>query len=297
MYKGYNPHYAAIIKVLALLLAGSVAGLLQSCRRTAGEERAVLTVTIEPLRDVVASLAGDRFEVVTLMPRGASPETYEPTPRQMVQLGESQALFCVGTLGFECTAVPKMLEATPGVQRIDLSQGIEPLPHADGCHDAAHGSDPHMWMSAQNLSRMTANACEALCQIDAAHAAEYRERARARQAYYSQTDSLLKQEAARVRHRTFLIYHPALGYLAHQYGLVQLAVERDGKEPSVAYLQQLEQRCKADSVRVVFISDEHSGRAAQRLTESVGARVVRINPLQSQVDKQFFTILRALSDE
>ena len=154
-----------------------------------------------------------------------------------------------------------------------------------------------MWMSAQNLSRMTANACEALCQIDAAHAAEYRERARARQAYYSQTDSLLKQEAARVRHRTFLIYHPALGYLAHQYGLVQLAVERDGKEPSVAYLQQLEQRCKADSVRVVFISDEHSGRAAQRLAESVGARVVRINPLQSQVDKQFFTILRALSDE
>ena len=46
MYKGYNPHYAAIIKVLALLLAGSVAWLLQSCRRTAGEERAVLTVTI-----------------------------------------------------------------------------------------------------------------------------------------------------------------------------------------------------------------------------------------------------------
>ena len=289
-----NPHYAAIFKTLVLLLSGYMAVLLQSCQSTDSEAHPVLTVTIEPLRDVVEPLADGYFDVVTLMPRGASPETYEPTPRKMVELGESQALFCVGTLGFECTAVPKMLEASPGVQRIDLSQGIETLPHADGCHDAAHGGDPHVWMSAQNLSRMTANACEALCRIDTAHAAEYRERAQKRQAYYSQTDSLLKQEAAQVRHRTFLIYHPALGYLAHQYGLVQLAVERDGKEPSVAYLQQLEQRCKADSVRVVFISDEHSGRAAQRLAETVGARVVRIHPLQSQVDEQFFTILQAL---
>ena len=91
MYKGYNPHYAAIIKVLALLLAGSVAGLLQSCRRTAGAERAVLTVTLEPLRDVVASLAGDRLQVVTLMPRGASPETYESTSSVLVQWGERKA--------------------------------------------------------------------------------------------------------------------------------------------------------------------------------------------------------------
>ena len=88
-----------------------------------------------------------------------------------------------------------------------------------------------------------------------------------------------------------------MGYFAHRYGLKQVAVEQEGKEPSAAYLQQLENLCRAEKVKVVFISKEHTGRAARRLAESLGARVVEINPLSDDVNSQFFNIVEALNHE
>lgn len=266
------------------------------CNHRQQDDRPVLTVSIEPLRYVVEAVAGDKYRVAVLMPQGASPETYEPTPRQMMELGKSELLFRVGTLGFEQTRLPQMVQTAPHTRMIDLAQGITPIidthhHHADGPDSSI---DPHVWMSTQSLCRMAENTCQALCQTDAANKAYYQQRLNH---FLKQMDTLdvqLRQNLQQLPSRAFLIYHPALGYMARQYGLKQLAVEHDGKEPSAAYMQQLINMCRSEEVGTVFVSKEHSGKAAQRIAQEIGARIVSINPLDYNVPAQMLSIAQQM---
>lgn len=271
--------------------------LFAACNSRPEDDRPVLTVSIEPLRFIVESVAGDKYRVVTLMPQGASPETYEPTPRQMMELNGSKALFRVGTLGFEKTKLPQMAATAPDVRLFDLEKGIIPIMHTGHAAHEGESQDPHVWMSAENLRIMAENACEALCSIDTVNAEFYKQRL---SIFNQSTDSLdaeIKNRLNTLQNRAFLIYHPALGYFARQYGLQQFAVEHDGKEPSAAYMEQLINNCRAEEVGVVFISKEHSGRAAQRVAEALKARVVTINPLDHDVPAQMRLIAKELNHE
>lgn len=268
---------------------------LCSCRQKVANNRPIISVSIEPLRYVVEAVAGDKYQVKTLMPQGASPETYEPTPRQMMALGESQLVFRMGSLGFEQTQLPRMMTSLPKASLIDAAQGIQ-LIESDHHHEGElESGDPHTWLAPQNLSLMAHNVAKALCQHDKANAAYYTQRAQRFEQQMKALDQDLQQSMSKVKCRTFLIYHPALGYLAQQYALQQLAVEHDGKEPSAAYMQQLITQCKSEGVKVVFISKEHSGRAAERIAHEIGARVVTINPLDYDVPNQLKLIAQQLN--
>ena len=278
-------------KLLILLL---LPFLLVSCGKRRAEEKPALTVSVEPLRYVVEAVAGDRYTVHTLMPGGASPETYEPTPRQMVELGSGRLLFVCGTLGFERTRLKEMDEASPEVETVALSRGVEPLPAAGG---VGEGDDPHIWMSPRNLAVMAANVCDALCRADSTHAGEYRARLTAFGRRMEHEDSVLAARLKPLRHRVFLIHHPALGHFARCYGLRQCAVEQDGREPSASRLRQLEAECRAAGVRRVLVSREHSGRAARQLAKRLGAKVVEINPLAYDIPAEMERIAQALQDD
>lgn len=269
---------------------------LMGCAKGPRDAAPKLTVSIEPLRYVVASIAGDRFEVETIMPQGASPETYEPTPRQMVGLADSRLVFRAGNLGFEGTKLPT-LAANAGTQLVDLGTGITPLRDSHH-HDGATGesADPHTWMAPANLKVMARNACTALSRVDTAGAAYYRQRLALFEARMDSVDSQLAALLHPAKQRAFIIYHPALGYFARAYGLQQLAVEHDGKEPSAAYVRQLADQGRALHIKTVFISEEHSGEGARRLAETLGARVVSINPLAYDVCAQMLHIARTLHD-
>lgn len=268
---------------------------LCSCRQKAQSDRPTISVSIEPLRYVVEAIAGDKYQVKTLMPQGASPETYEPTPRQMVTLGESQLVFRIGSLGFEQTQLPRMMTSLPNTPLIDAAQGIDLIDSDHHHNNELESGDPHTWLAPHNLSLMAHNVAKALCQHDKTNAAYYTQRAQNFEQQMRRLDSELQQSLSHVKCRTFLIYHPALGYLAHQYALQQLAVEHDGKDPSAVYMQRLITQCKNEGVKVVFISKEHSGRTAERIAHEIGARVVTINPLDYDVPNQLKLIARQLN--
>lgn len=270
--------------------------LICACSHQPKDERPVLTVSIEPVRYVVEAIVGDRYRVNTLMPQGASPETYEPTPRQMMELNASNMVIRVGTLGFERTQLLHMVNNVPKLQMVDAGRGVQMLAdthhHAEGVEGEAY--DPHVWMSPRNLVIMAQNVTEALCEKDTVNASFFKQRLQKFEREMNELDAQLRRDMLHLSTRSFLIYHPALGYMARQYGLLQLAVEHDGKEPSAAYFQQLVNHCRAAHVKVVFISKEHSGRAAQRIAQELGIKVVSINPLDYDVPTQMRLIANNL---
>lgn len=283
-----------------LLLFLSCWALLSCSPHMAGEHR--LTVSIEPLRYFVESIAGERFEVHTLVPAGASPETYELTPQQVVAISESQAYFSVGTLGFEKTRLQQLTDNNPSLLTVNVSDSIALLAmeqsccqHDSGAHQHSDGIDLHTWASASSGRKIAKRVYETLVQLDTLHASEYKARYDSLLTHIDQIDTQIRTTLRNVQHRSFLIYHPALGYFARDYGLRQIAVEQDGKEPSAERMQSLIHQAQSEQISVVFIQEEHAGRAAQRLAEALGARVVSCAPLSREWDKQLLHIAREIA--
>jgi len=236
------------IAALVLLLAGCTTP--QS--KATADEAAVptLTVTIEPQRALVEAVAGNRFRVVSMVPKGSSPETYDPTPQQLVRLGQSRAYLRIGYLGFEVAWMDKLRQNAPDMALFNLSLGIAPIyeSHADEAHASVHaaGIEPHIWMSAKNAQVIADNICHALTTLDAAHAEEFARRTDSLKLVIHRTDSvvrsLLPQPLHGIPHLSSLaqLFRPRLRPAANQHrGRRQGALARppegvDPEEPCLA---------------------------------------------------------------
>ena len=112
-------------KYLFLLV---VVTTLVSCTRNKDNDRTqTLTVTIEPLRYFTEAIAGDKFQVVSIVPKGANPEIYDPTPQQLVELARSKAYLRIGHIGFEQAWAERLQANTPKLPFYDMSQGVDPF--------------------------------------------------------------------------------------------------------------------------------------------------------------------------
>lgn len=208
------------------------------------------------LRYFTEAIAGDRFTVVSMVPKGTSPETYDPTPQQLVDLARSKAYFRIGYIGFEQTWTDKLTDNAPHLQFFDMSQGVDLI--YDNTHSHRHvedgkehhhatGVEPHIWNSATNAQIIAGNILSALCSIDKSNESAYLERYNALCRQIEHTDSLIRQTlTAPGADHAFMIYHPALSYFARDYGLHQIPIEAGGKEPSPAHLKALIDTCKSE---------------------------------------------------
>lgn len=280
-------------KIILLILA---AFTFCACNHTKNNDnRPILTVSIAPLRFVVEAVTGDRYQVTTLMPQGMSPETYDPTPRQMANLSNSEALFCVGTLNFEQAKIPQIASSVPHLSIVNLSEDVQAIAGKDHHnHSEGESMDPHIWMSPQNLKIMAQNVCRFMCFTHPNDTNYYQQRLMLFEQKMDSLDRTLRSSLQHIPSRTFLIYHPALGYFAQQYGLKQLTIEHDGKEASAAHFEQLINQCKQEKVHAVFISKEHNGKAAIRIADEINVNPTTINPLDFNIDKQMLFIAKSL---
>lgn len=263
-----------------------------------GEEKPVITVTIEPQRYFTEAIAGDKFNVVCMVPKGASPEAYDPVPQQLVALSESKAYFRVGYIGFEQAWMDRLTDNAPHIRLFDTSRGIDLI--FDHSHAAAHGTnaravEPHIWTSATNARIIARNTLKALCTLDKANEAYYRARHDSLQARIQRTDSLIRERLARPGvSKAFMIYHPALSYFARDYGLKQISIEEDGKEPSPAHLKELIDLCRAEKAHVIFVQPEFDRRNAEIIAKQTGMRIVSINPLSYDWEAEMLNVAEEL---
>lgn len=259
-------------------------------------EKPTLTVTLEPLRYFTEAIAGDHYEVVSMVPKGSSPESYDPTPQQLVALSRSQAYLRIGYIGFEQAWMKKLEANAPDMKVFDTSRGVDLIRgeghwHSDHFHQG--GVEPHIWNSTRNASIIADNIYQALCELDSTHQEEYKIRLDSLKETIAQTDAnvstFLKNADS-----TFLIYHPALSYFARDYGLKQISIEEGGKEPSPAQLKTLIETCRKEKAHVIFVQQEFDQRNAQLIADELGVNVVSINPLSYDWAEEMIRVAQAL---
>ena len=259
-------------------------------------EKPVITVTLEPLRYFTEAIAGDCFEVVSMVPKGSSPESYDPTPQQLVNLSKSQAYLRIGYIGFEQAWMKKLEANYPTMKVYDTSKGVE-LIREEGHHHGNHyhegGVEPHIWNSTQNASVIADNIYAALCEMDTDHQPEYKQRLDSLKQVIARTDADVRTLLANAD-STFLIYHPALSYFARDYGLHQISIEEGGKEPSPATLKTLIETCRREGAQVIFVQQEFDQRNAQLIADELGIEIVPINPLSHDWAEEMLRVANAL---
>lgn len=268
-----------------------------ACGNTAQkDEKPILTVTLEPLRYFTEALAGDHYQVVSMVPKGNSPESYDPTPQQLVNLSRSQAYLRIGYIGFEQAWMKKLEENNPDMKVFDTSQGVDLIReegHWHGDHFHEGGVEPHIWNSTRNASVIADNIFAALCELDAAHQANYQYRLDSLKQIINQTDANVRTSLENAD-STFLIYHPALSYFARDYGLKQISIEEGGKEPSPAQLKALIEACRKENAHTIFVQQEFDQRNAQLIADELGVNVVSINPLSYNWAEEMLRVAQAL---
>ena len=262
-------------------------------------EKATITVTLEPLRYFTEAIAGDHFQVVSMVPEGSSPETYDPAPQQLVDLSKSQAYLRIGYIGFEQAWMDKLQTNAPHTKVFDTSRGVELIRgkgHRHGNHYHEGGVEPLIWNSTQNATVIVENVCAALCELDSTHRTEYRYRTDSLKQVFAQTDrdirNLLQQADS-----AFMIYHPALSYFVRDYDLKQISIEEGGKEPSPAQLKHLIETCRNNNVNIIFVQQEFDQHNAQLIADELGIRIVPINPLSYHWQEEMMGIAKSLHKE
>lgn len=263
-----------------------ILGMTVGCTSQPPVKEQKLYVSILPLRSLVSHIVGDDFPIEVLVPAGASPETFEPTPRQFIELNRAQLVFSVGLIDFESALLSKLEDQ----QRIvNLSKGIELIAgscsHCNHNHEHSHqhhGIDPHVWTAPKALQQMARNAYEAIHRIYP-DSAKYTANHDALQNRLQQLDQTVSQQITQSNIRYFIIYHPALSYYARDYGIDQVAIEQDGKEPSAKRLAELIDRARNDGVKRIFYQSQFPASSVEIIAKDIAAEAVQLDPLREDV--------------
>ncbi|GGJ95586.1 metal ABC transporter solute-binding protein, Zn/Mn family [Parabacteroides faecis] len=297
-----------LITILSILL-------LTACVTKQTDEK-IVTVTIEPQRYFAEQIAGDKFKINCVVPAGQSPETYDPTPQQMIQVGRSVAYLQIGHIGFELAWMDKIRENNPKLTFFDTSEGFNLLKETAEEHDHGHdahdhdahagegthhhhhhgGVDPHIWSSIAGAKAIAWNTLNAFIALDPDNTDYFWQNYNKLSDEIDKTDAEIKKLLDPLTDRTFIIYHPALTYFANEFNLTQLCIEMDGKEPSPAQLKQLVETARANNARVVFIQQEFDQKNAELIARETGCKLTVINPLAYDWSKEMIHIAKALAD-
>jgi zinc transport system substrate-binding protein len=250
-------------------------------------------VSILPLSYLVEQIGGEYVSVHVLVDPGKSPETFEPTPRQMAGLAGADLYFAVGQLPFEKQLLAKIRESSSNLEIVITSEGIKHRPMTSDSEHPEHGGnshgpvDPHVWLSPPLLKIMAEVICKTLEDKDSEHEALYEANLNRLNARIDDVNERVAAALEPYRGRTIFVFHPAFGYFTDTYGLKQAAIEVDGKSPSPRQIEDLIRLARAEDVRIIFVQPQFDKRSAESVAEAIGGVVVPMDPLAKDILANF----------
>ncbi|WP_169764288.1 metal ABC transporter solute-binding protein, Zn/Mn family [Campylobacter mucosalis] len=283
--------------------------LLASCLALFAKPQ--VSASILPTKYFIEQIAGDTLSVNVLTNKGDDPHTYEPKPKQMKELENSVLYFAIG-IEFEDVWLKKFEKNYPNLKIIHTENGIEKIAmtqhehdhehgdihheHGKGCGHSHGGLDPHVWLDPILVKTQAKNIADALISEFPQNEQIYRQNLEAFNAKLDQIDSYIRSKFQTLKSNEFIVYHPSWGYFAKRYGLEQLAIEIEGKEPKPSQLAELISEAKEHKIRIIFTAPNFSKKAAQLVAKQSGADVYEVDQLPYEwesVMKQMADILGA----
>lgn len=255
--------------------------LIVGCTTKSDSDKKTIFVTITPMQSIIEEITAGDFDIEVIVPKGASPETFEPTPKQVTSFSDAELIFSTGLIDFEQSLVERI---GGNAEVVNLSNGIELIAGScsHGNHQHKHGVDPHIWTSPRALRTMVTNAHKAIM----AHYPDSVKYTEATGRLLERINKLDNYCATRIKAEgveAMMIYHPAYTYYARDYGIEQIAIEHDGKEPSLRQTTALIEKAKEHGVKAILRQPQYSEDKVRAIANDAGAEIITTDPLAEDI--------------
>jgi zinc transport system substrate-binding protein len=254
-------------------------------------EKIKVIASIAPLADFVKQIGGTYVEVHLLLPPGASPHIYEPTPKVISAIADARLFVKVGA-GLEFWA-EKIIQASDNKNLLVViaSSGI-PLLHETHTHLPSE-ADPHIWLDPLIARDIVTKIEKALVTIDPHHAELYRANALVYREKLSQLDREISEKVTTFKIKEYVTFHPAWNYFSKRYGLSVAGVieESPGKEPSPKHIAQIIKSINRIGSRVVFVEPQFNPKIAEAVARECHAQIAFLDPIGGQKGRETYVDL------
>nr|WP_321302590.1 zinc ABC transporter substrate-binding protein [uncultured Trichococcus sp.] len=257
---------------------------------TSEPEKPVVAVSIVPERTFVEAVAGDSVDIVTLIPPGSNPGNYEPTAQEMEAFSDAALYFSIGVATEEANILPNVGD----MEVVPLEDEVAAV-YADRTFESG-GRDPHIWLSPKRVKVMVEAIARELGELDPDNQELYEQNAADYIAQLDEVDQAIQAALEGVESKQFIVYHPAFGYIAEDYGLTMYALEQDGKEATAQHLQEMVDLAKAENIKVIFYQEEMDSSQAEAFAEEIGGQTIQLAPLAADYIANLENMARTMTE-
>lgn len=261
-------------KVIAFMLTAAIF-FLTGCgikNSDVQQQKPIIAVTIPPQKAFVNAVCGNLAEIITVVPPGYSPESYELAPSQRKELAKASLYFSIGV-----NAEQTILPAVENIKVVPLHSEVSAV-FPDIFFEGG-GRDPHIWLSLKRAAVMVDVIAREMILIDGVNSERYRENAARYKERLQDADKNLINVLSGVKNKSFISYHPAFGYFADDYSLKMYTIEKDGKEATITHLQQMIDFAKLQNIKMIFYQKEIDSARSKAFAEELGGKTIQLEPL------------------
>lgn len=283
---------AAAAAAAALLLSAGCSVQTSGSGTASSDGKPIIAVSIVPEATFAGAVCGDLADIVTIVPPGSSPETYEPTPQEMAQFSQAEAYFAIGVPVEDSQVLPKA-EGISTMKIVKLQDAVSKTYPDRTFQDGER--DPHIWLSPKRVKVMVQAIADEMASLDPANSAQYSANAQDYMKKLDSLDSRVSSILADAKDKSILVFHPAFGYMAEDYGLNMVALQEEGKEATASHLEQMVDFAKQKGITTVFYQEEVDSKQTQAFAEEIGGQAVQLTPLAANYEDNMVQMAEAMA--
>lgn len=297
--------------VVSFFLILSFSGCVRTIDTDINDDKIGVIVSIPPQAEFVEKVGGDKVIVTVMVPPGANPHTYEPSPVQLEEVSRAQIYAKVGSgIEFELVWMDKIININGKMLVVDSSGGVKffavtyengvPVDYNEYDKDSMDesklkGIDPHIWLSPLNAKIMSENIYEGLVQVDSENQEYYKKNLDNYLAELDILDEEISQMFSEKENKVIMVFHPTWTYFALDYGIKQMTIEEEGKEPTAEGIKDLIDKARKYNIKVIFASPEFSTKSAEAIAKEIGGSVKLVSSLKKNYMKNMKEVARAFA--
>ena len=245
-------------------------------------------VSIVPQKYFVERVGGDEVKVHVMVKAGESPATFNPNPKKMSELANSNLYFSIG-VPFEKIWISRIKAIQPSLIFVPLNNALQSK------KNSKEKSDPHIWLSPPLAKIMAEKIKDALSKQNPERAEFFKNNYSALAKDLDALHNEIRTTIDAGTTRRFMVFHPAWSYFAETYGLEQIPIEYQGKEPGPRALQKIVTKGKNLKIKVIFVQKQFGLLIAQKISKMIGASVQEIDPLSENYLENMRKTAKAIS--
>lgn len=246
-------------------------------------------VSIAPQKYFVERIGGNEVQVKVMVNPGESPATFNPNPKKMSHLANAELYFSIG-VPFEKVWISRIKNIQPKLKVISINKNAAPSSHHH--HDEG---DPHIWLSPPLVKIMAGEIEAALTRQRPGKSALFKDNYQTLIKEIDKLDQEIRQIFAKEKNNTFMVFHPAWTHFAEAYGLEQISIEHEGKEPGPRALQEIINTGKKQNIKVIFVQKQFGLSVAKKIAKMIGATVQVMDPLTENYMDSMRNTAKAIS--